>query len=213
MYSRGKSIRIHVVPHWRSKSIRTTNILSSHSGQAWFFASEIEFVSFAFDRISDIWLSRNVPSRKWAPWGVDFHKSPQLEWKRWESISRSLLHSLFCLVHRGVERSNSPSEERTPVSLSGSLHRYRPKCVTQGSSRRFIISGRQWPIGGRWYWRSVSVASLSGIWFGLDFCLSSDDRIRSYLTSADWKAELAEASEVEWIVDRDKFSRNDTVRR
>ncbi|UJR31099.1 hypothetical protein I4U23_018607 [Adineta vaga] len=41
-----------------------------------------------------------------------------------------------------------------------------------------------------------------------DFCLSNDERIKSYLTYYDWRDELLEADEQHWIVDHKKFNKN-----
>lgn len=45
-----------------------------------------------------------------------------------------------------------------------------------------------------------------------DFCLSTDERIKSYMTVNDWKDELYEANEQQWYVDRRKFDEQQTVK-
>jgi hypothetical protein len=46
----------------------------------------------------------------------------------------------------------------------------------------------------------------------LDFCISNDERIRSYLTYQDWNDELQDANENRWTVDQNKFDQNYIVR-
>jgi hypothetical protein len=46
----------------------------------------------------------------------------------------------------------------------------------------------------------------------LDFCLSNDERIKSYMISNDWKDELYEANEQQWFVDRRKFDEEQIVK-
>jgi len=45
----------------------------------------------------------------------------------------------------------------------------------------------------------------------VDFCLSNDERIRSYLTANDWQDELYEANEQQWSVDRRKLNNEQTA--
>ena len=47
--------------------------------------------------------------------------------------------------------------------------------------------------------------------FFVDFSLSNDERIKSYLTYYDWRDELYEADEHDWIVDQKKFNKNYVV--
>jgi hypothetical protein len=46
----------------------------------------------------------------------------------------------------------------------------------------------------------------------LDFCLSNDERIKSYMTANDWKDELYDANEQQWFVDRRKFDEKQIIR-
>ncbi len=46
----------------------------------------------------------------------------------------------------------------------------------------------------------------------IDFSLSNDERIKSYLTFNDWRDELYEADEQQWIVDRRRFDEQQIVR-
>ena len=53
------------------------------------------------------------------------------------------------------------------------------------------------------------------MWFDhlcVDFRLSNDERIRSYMTVNDWKDELYEANEQQWCVDRRKFNNEQIIR-
>lgn len=47
------------------------------------------------------------------------------------------------------------------------------------------------------------ISSLSS----LDFCMSTDERIKSYLICQDWKDELQDANENRWTVDQNKFDK------
>jgi hypothetical protein len=47
----------------------------------------------------------------------------------------------------------------------------------------------------------------------LDFCISNDERIKSYMTYQDWNDELYEANEKQWIVDQNKFDEQYIVRK
>lgn len=49
--------------------------------------------------------------------------------------------------------------------------------------------------------------------FYLDFSISNDERIKSFMTYRDWSDELHDANENQWIVDQNKFDKAYVINR
>lgn len=54
--------------------------------------------------------------------------------------------------------------------------------------------------------------AYSCFFFILDFYISNDERIRGYMNSYDWRDELKDANETQWIVDKTKFDSRSFVK-
>ncbi|CAF1654134.1 unnamed protein product, partial [Didymodactylos carnosus] len=69
-------------------------------------------------------------------------------------------------------------------------------------SRSTIDMGKRYDVSNlrhnSWVKRSISDEDS-------DFRFSEDERIKSYLMYSDWKSELDNANEEQWVVDREKF--------